>query len=57
MTTWALIFYMSVGWGTASTGCPAVIEGFSSYEKCMTANAVVRREKQYDWGVCVQMEK
>lgn len=37
MTTWILVIYMTSGWGTASTGGPMAIDGFTSLEKCYIA--------------------
>jgi hypothetical protein len=52
---WTLIFYVSVGFGTASTGGPAVIDNFASLEKCELAGYAVKQDiKQLDWFKCVK---
>jgi hypothetical protein len=52
---WTLIFYVSVGWTTAATGGPAVIDNFASLEKCEQAGQAVKQEiKQTDWVKCVK---
>jgi hypothetical protein len=55
--TWVLIFYMSVGFGTASTGGPAVIDGFTTEQNCKSALAKISNHKRFDWGYCESMVK
>jgi hypothetical protein len=52
---WTLIFYVSVGFGNASHGGPAVIDNFASLEKCELAGLALKREiKKTDWVKCVK---
>ena len=57
MTTWILIFYMSAGIGSSSTGGPATIDGFSKPEYCAAAHEEVKRLPKYDWGYCISVKK
>ena len=57
MTTWALIFYMSMGFGGGSTGGPSVVDGFTSPEACAAAQNQVKTMKYYDWSICVPLKK
>lgn len=53
---WTLIFYVSMGWGTASTGGPAVIDNLPSQAACMTEGARVKTVigSNADWYKCVE---
>jgi hypothetical protein len=55
MTTWVLIFYMSVGMG--QTGGPAAVDGFTSYQSCMQAGDAISKLPKYDWHKCVEVKK
>lgn len=58
MITYVLILYLTTGWGTAATGGPTVIDGFTTLEKCEFANKVMKTKVQkYDWGQCIKVEK
>ena len=52
---WTLIFYISVGWGTAATGGPAVVDNLPSREACVAEGERVKRSiDQTDWYKCIE---
>lgn len=54
MTTFALILYISLGFGSAKTGGPVVIDGFKTVESC-EAHAINFAKKlgtRYDFHIC-----
>lgn len=57
--TWILVFYVSSGFGTASTGGPAVIDKFSSGAACVIAGEELKKELggKLDWFKCVRLDK
>jgi len=57
MITWTLVFYISHGFGLGATGGPAVIDGFTSEEKCLAAKAQVEKLKGFDYAYCLRIEK
>lgn len=55
---WTLIFYVSVGLGTASHGGPATIENFTTQATCETAGKQIKIDiPQTDWYKCVRYVK
>ena len=59
MTSYALFIYLvtSPGW-SSSTGGPAIIDGFSSLEKCEIAHQAVKEQvPKYEWGKCIKVVK
>ena len=58
MTTYALFLYLSTGYLHNATGGPAVVDGFTTMEKCEAANQAAKAQlKQYDWGKCMKVDK
>jgi hypothetical protein len=58
MTTYALFLYLSTGFPQSATGGPAVVDGFTTMEKCESANQAAKEQlKQYDWGKCLKVVK
>lgn len=61
MTVWVLVFYMSTGFGSASTGGPGVIDGFTTKQACQIAYADMQRDPKFshwlDYGTCIQVKK
>lgn len=58
MSTWVLIFYMSTSSFTSfATGGPAVIDGFTSQEKCAAMKSVIDKHQKTDWSLCVEVKK
>lgn len=57
--TWTLVFYISTGIGSGSTGGPAVIDNFKSGASCVVAGTELKRELgiRLDWFKCVGLEK
>ena len=52
----ALIFYISYGFGTASHGGPATLQGFEDYKACLVAKQNLERsipEGKLDWAMCI----
>lgn len=55
---YALIFYMSYGFGTAMHGGPATLQGFESQPACLIAKQNLERavdKRKLDWAICVRM--
>jgi hypothetical protein len=58
MTTYALFLYLSTGILQNATGGPAVVDGFTTMEKCEAAIQAAKAQlKQYDWGKCMKVDK
>lgn len=57
MTTFVLVMYLSTFAGNFTTGGPAVIDGFTSLEKCEAARDVVKTIQKFDWSHCVKVAK
>lgn len=59
MTTYVLFLYLTIQSGTAyATGGPAIIDGFTTLEKCESANQAAKQQiPKYDWGKCMRVER
>lgn len=58
MTVYVLLFYISIGYGTASTGGPSVINGFTTEVGCDQAlqQLTKRLGSKLDFAYCIKME-
>lgn len=57
MSTWVLIFYMSVGFGNGVHGGPATIEGFTSQQTCNAEIVKMNSRKHVDFAYCIEVIK
>lgn len=58
MTTYVLILYLATGFLKSATGGPAVVDGFTTIERCEAANQAAKEQlKQYAWGKCMKVYK
>jgi len=57
MTTYALIIYLSTGFGSGTTGGPTTLDGFTTKEKCLVAAKEAEKIPKFDWAYCFPMVK
>lgn len=57
MITWVLVFYISHGFSSMTTGGPTTIDGFTSDAKCRVAMKQIETLKGFDYAYCIRMEK